>query len=37
MLTFAAPTLLGSLLLRAAFLVLCLSGAALVLGMAASF
>lgn len=37
MLTFAAPTILGSLILRAAFLVLCLSGAALVLGMAASF
>lgn len=37
MLTFAASTILGSILLRTAFLVLCLSGAAMVLGMAASF
>lgn len=37
MITFAAPTVLGSLILRAAFVVLCMAGAALVLAMAASF
>ena len=37
MLTFTAPTILGSLLLRAAFILLCTAGAALVIAMAASF
>ena len=37
MLTFAAPTLVGSLVLRGVFLALCMAGAALVLGMDASF
>lgn len=37
MITFAAPTLVGSLILRAALVVLCLAGAALVIAMAASF
>lgn len=37
MLTFAAPTLIGSIILRAAFILLCTAGAALVIAMAASF
>lgn len=37
MLTFAAPTLVGSFVLRGAFLALCMAGAVLVLGMAETF
>ena len=37
MLTFAAPTVIGSIILRAVFLVLCMAGTALVIAMAASF
>lgn len=37
MITFAAPTIIGSIILRAAFIALCMAGAALVIAMAASF
>lgn len=37
MLTLTASTAFGAFLLRSAFLALCMAGAALVLGMAASF
>lgn len=37
MLTFAAPTVFGTFILKAAFMVLCAGAAALVISMSASF